>query len=163
MIQKSGTLFEHTGHLTSLGMNGAKQILSESRHPGFWTPNVRPAQFQTFRTLFNHAQRDRHVASWPMWQPRCESHAAFLWHGSGHIKDLELLASSHFVVSSTPAVDVMFPVGHEFWKMLCQEHGITPEGTMEPYAVQGGDRKDVFFYQVRVGPRCRSSFHLAGR
>jgi hypothetical protein len=33
--------------------------------------------------------------------------------------------------------------------MLCQEHGITPEGTMEPYAVQGGDRKDVFFYQVR--------------
>lgn len=36
----------------------------------------------------------------------------------------------------------------EFWKQLCLEHGISPDGTLEEYATQGGDRKDVFFYQV---------------
>lgn len=39
-------------------------------------------------------------------------------------------------------------VGHEFWKQLCKEHGITPEGTPEEYATEGADRKDVFFYQA---------------
>lgn len=36
----------------------------------------------------------------------------------------------------------------EFWKQLCQEHGINPEGVLEDFAVNGEDRKDVFFYQV---------------
>jgi len=37
----------------------------------------------------------------------------------------------------------------EFWKQLCQEHGINPEGQLEEYAAVGGDdRKDVFFYQA---------------
>lgn len=42
-------------------------------------------------------------------------------------------------------------VGQEFWKTLCGEHGISPQGLLEDYASLGqGDRKDVFFYQVRV-------------
>eukprot|EP00899_Mesostigma_viride_P027786 jgi/Mesvir1/8192/Mv12488-RA.1 len=39
-------------------------------------------------------------------------------------------------------------IGTEFWKKLCQEHGINNEGILEEYATQGGDRKDVFFYQA---------------
>jgi hypothetical protein len=41
-------------------------------------------------------------------------------------------------------------VGMEFWKQLCAEHGISPEGKLEPFATEGSDRKDVFFYQVRL-------------
>lgn len=40
-------------------------------------------------------------------------------------------------------------VGMEFWKQLCAEHGISPEGKLESFATEGSDRKDVFFYQVR--------------
>ena len=36
----------------------------------------------------------------------------------------------------------------EFWKQLCAEHGISPEGILEENAVEGIDRKDVFFYQA---------------
>lgn len=40
-------------------------------------------------------------------------------------------------------------VGMEFWKQLCQEHGIQKNGIMEDFATaQGIDRKDVFFYQA---------------
>lgn len=40
-------------------------------------------------------------------------------------------------------------VGTEFWKRLCAEHGIQPDGRLEEYALDGaGDRKDVFFYQA---------------
>lgn len=42
----------------------------------------------------------------------------------------------------------MIQVGFEFWKKLCAEHGINPEGILEEYATDGVDRKDVFFYQV---------------
>ncbi|XP_012134825.1 tubulin gamma-1 chain isoform X2 [Megachile rotundata] len=38
-------------------------------------------------------------------------------------------------------------IGFEFWKKLCAEHGISPEGILEDYAIEGTDRKDVFFYQ----------------
>lgn len=31
---------------------------------------------------------------------------------------------------------------------MCSEHGISPEGTLEDYATEGTDRKDVFFYQA---------------
>jgi len=41
-------------------------------------------------------------------------------------------------------------VGMEFWKQLCAEHGISPEGKLESFATENSDRKDVFFYQVRV-------------
>lgn len=43
-----------------------------------------------------------------------------------------------------------FLVGFEFWKKLCAEHGINPEGILEDYATDGVDRKDVFFYQVSL-------------
>lgn len=36
----------------------------------------------------------------------------------------------------------------EFWKKLCLEHGISPEGVLEDFATNGDDRKDVFFYQA---------------
>lgn len=40
-------------------------------------------------------------------------------------------------------------VGTEFWKQLCAEHGIQPNGIVEEFATDGaGDRKDVFFYQA---------------
>ncbi len=39
-------------------------------------------------------------------------------------------------------------VGMEFWSQLCAEHGISKEGILEDFATEGGDRKDVFFYQA---------------
>ncbi|CAH8830236.1 unnamed protein product [Trichobilharzia szidati] len=39
-------------------------------------------------------------------------------------------------------------IGMEFWKQLCAEHGISPEGTLEEFATSDTDRKDVFFYQA---------------
>lgn len=40
-------------------------------------------------------------------------------------------------------------VGHEFWKRLCAEHGIGPDGVLLDSALDSaGDRKDVFFYQA---------------
>jgi len=39
-------------------------------------------------------------------------------------------------------------IGSEFWKQLCAEHGISPDGTLQEFAMGGEDRKDVFFYQA---------------
>ena len=40
-------------------------------------------------------------------------------------------------------------IGMEFWKQLCLEHGIGPDGMLEDFASNGGgDRRDVFFYQA---------------
>ncbi|XP_017116493.1 tubulin gamma-2 chain [Drosophila gunungcola] len=39
-------------------------------------------------------------------------------------------------------------IGFEFWKRLCLEHGISPDGVLEDFATDGQDRKDVFFYQA---------------
>lgn len=39
-------------------------------------------------------------------------------------------------------------IGMEFWKQLCAEHGISPDGILEDFATDGLDRKDVFFYQA---------------
>ncbi|KAJ3190056.1 gamma-tubulin [Gaertneriomyces sp. JEL0708] len=39
-------------------------------------------------------------------------------------------------------------IGQEFWAQLCAEHGISPDGTLEEFATEGTDRKDVFFYQA---------------
>eukprot|EP01048_Picozoa_sp_COSAG05_P010440 COSAG05_NODE_919_length_6591_cov_81.831793_5_plen_473_part_00 len=39
-------------------------------------------------------------------------------------------------------------IGTEFWKQLCVEHGISADGILEDFATDGGDRKDVFFYQA---------------
>ena len=38
-------------------------------------------------------------------------------------------------------------IGMEFWKQLCLEHGIGFEGVVKENAMNGEDRKDVFFYQ----------------
>lgn len=42
----------------------------------------------------------------------------------------------------------IFQVGSVFWQRLCAEHGINKEGILEEWATEGGDRKDVFFYQA---------------
>ena len=42
----------------------------------------------------------------------------------------------------------MSVVGAQFWQQLCLEHGINQDGNLEEFATEGGDRKDVFFYQV---------------
>ncbi|KAI8371447.1 tubulin gamma chain [Radiomyces spectabilis] len=39
-------------------------------------------------------------------------------------------------------------IGSEFWRQICAEHGISSDGTLEDFATEGGDRKDVFFYQA---------------
>ena len=39
-------------------------------------------------------------------------------------------------------------VGFEFWKRMCSEHGIGPDGVLQQFAQDSIDRKDVFFYQV---------------
>ena len=41
-------------------------------------------------------------------------------------------------------------IGSEFWKQLCAEHAISPDGLLEDVDGQAtaGDRKDVFFYQA---------------
>ena len=39
-------------------------------------------------------------------------------------------------------------IGMEFWSQLCREHGIGPEGIVQENAMNGDDRKDVFFYQA---------------
>jgi len=39
-------------------------------------------------------------------------------------------------------------VSSAFWQRLCAEHGISKEGILEEWATEGGDRKDVFFYQA---------------
>ncbi|KAK7253901.1 tubulin gamma 1 [Aureococcus anophagefferens] len=39
-------------------------------------------------------------------------------------------------------------IGSEFWKQITAEHGIQPNGLPEEFAVEGDDRKDVFFYQA---------------
>ncbi|ODQ52788.1 tubulin gamma chain [Saitoella complicata NRRL Y-17804] len=47
-------------------------------------------------------------------------------------------------------------IGSQFWQQLCVEHGINADGNLEDFATEGGDRKDVFFYQsddTRYVPR----------
>lgn len=51
-------------------------------------------------------------------------------------------------------------VGMEFWKQLCLEHGIGPDGMLEDFATLGGDRKDVFFYQADDEHFIPRSLHL---
>lgn len=53
-------------------------------------------------------------------------------------------------------------VGSQFWQQLCLEHGISPDGNLEEFATEGGDRKDVFFYQVQSLALRFSCYYLAG-
>mmetsp|Transcript_14000 Transcript_14000/g.21490 ORF Transcript_14000/g.21490 Transcript_14000/m.21490 type:complete len:458 (+) Transcript_14000:92-1465(+) len=41
-------------------------------------------------------------------------------------------------------------IGGEFWKQLCLEHGVSPDGMLQtnPELTEVADRKDVFFYQA---------------
>eukprot|EP01043_Picozoa_sp_COSAG02_P007428 COSAG02_NODE_221_length_28385_cov_5.795164_9_plen_105_part_00 len=59
-----------------------------------------------------------------------------------------LAARAEHVCERVQANHVCLVVGTEFWKQLCLEHGISPDGILEDFATDGGDRKDVFFYQA---------------
>nr|CAD7257506.1 unnamed protein product [Timema shepardi] len=60
-----------------------------------------------------------------------------------------LLPTRRCTGSATQAAVVEFEMfGFEFWKRLCEEHGISPDGILEDFAMDGTDRKDVFFYQA---------------
>ncbi|KAH7697134.1 gamma tubulin 2, partial [Aphelenchoides avenae] len=39
-------------------------------------------------------------------------------------------------------------IGMEFWKTICAEHGIAPDGTLAKEEIRGADNKEVFFYQA---------------
>lgn len=56
--------------------------------------------------------------------------------------------SRYCIVGHTVADFAYHVVGSQFWQQLCQEHGINQDGNLEDFATEGGDRKDVFFYQV---------------
>eukprot|EP00767_Chilomastix_cuspidata_P007430 gnl/Chilomastix_cuspidata/811.p1 GENE.gnl/Chilomastix_cuspidata/811~~gnl/Chilomastix_cuspidata/811.p1 ORF type:complete len:450 (+),score=198.09 gnl/Chilomastix_cuspidata/811:1277-2626(+) len=52
-------------------------------------------------------------------------------------------------------------IGFEFWKRICQEHGITDDGSLEEYVhPEFNDRKDVFFYQADDDHYIPRSLHL---
>jgi hypothetical protein len=53
--------------------------------------------------------------------------------------------TTHFSARPALPLDPETTVGMEFWKQLCLEHGIGPDGVLEDFATLGGDRKDVFF------------------
>lgn len=36
-------------------------------------------------------------------------------------------------------------IGSEFWKQLCSEHGIAPNGQLQEFAQNGDDRKVSYF------------------
>lgn len=39
-------------------------------------------------------------------------------------------------------------LGLEWWRGLCEDHGIGQDGFAKEESVQGVDNKEVFFYQV---------------
>ncbi|KND86652.1 Tubulin gamma chain [Tolypocladium ophioglossoides CBS 100239] len=62
---------------------------------------------------------------------------------SGAIKEEQ----GRWVGVHTFAASLSMLVGSQFWQQLCQEHGISQDGNLEDFATEGGDRKDVFYYQ----------------
>lgn len=72
----------------------------------------------------------------------------------------EEIVETHFALTAAqcPCRPSFVPppaVGMEFWKQLCLEHGIGPDGVLEDFATEtSGDRKDVFFYQVSEQEAC---------
>ena len=47
-----------------------------------------------------------------------------------------------------PSRSYMNVVGADFWKQLCTEHGILPDGSLMDGSLDSNDHKDAFFYQV---------------
>ncbi|KAE8153852.1 tubulin-domain-containing protein [Aspergillus avenaceus] len=63
----------------------------------------------------------------------------------------KIIEATQRLIASTPspltAICMGCAVGSQFWQQLCLEHGISQDGNLEEFATEGGDRKDVFFYQ----------------
>lgn len=68
--------------------------------------------------------------------------------------------SEYWTVLSLGPFSSNGPVGNTFWKQLCAEHAIRPDGTVDPNALGADefDRKDVFFYQVSALSLARCGF-----
>ncbi|KAL4958649.1 tubulin-domain-containing protein [Aspergillus stella-maris] len=66
-----------------------------------------------------------------------------------------IIEATERLIKATPrpvsAICLGCAVGSQFWQQLCLEHGISQDGNLEEFATEGGDRKDVFFYQVLNG------------
>lgn len=73
----------------------------------------------------HHASRNRNLTTRTMWKSGCVFSSAL---------NTVLIRLS--------------AVGAVYWQRLCAEHGINKEGILEEWATEGGDRKDVFFYQA---------------
>ncbi|KAL4949986.1 tubulin-domain-containing protein [Aspergillus filifer] len=62
-----------------------------------------------------------------------------------------IIEATERLIKATPrpvsAICMGCAVGSQFWQQLCLEHGISQDGNLEEFATEGGDRKDVFFYQ----------------
>ncbi|KAL4869777.1 hypothetical protein BDV12DRAFT_208280 [Aspergillus spectabilis] len=62
-----------------------------------------------------------------------------------------IIEATERLLKATPrpvsAICLGCAVGSQFWQQLCLEHGISQDGNLEEFATEGGDRKDVFFYQ----------------
>ncbi|KAL4879388.1 tubulin-domain-containing protein [Aspergillus karnatakaensis] len=62
-----------------------------------------------------------------------------------------IIEATERLIKATPrpvsAICLGCAVGSQFWQQLCLEHGISQDGNLEEFATEGGDRKDVFFYQ----------------
>ncbi|KAL2821251.1 tubulin-domain-containing protein [Aspergillus cavernicola] len=62
-----------------------------------------------------------------------------------------LIEATERLIKASPrpvsAICMGCAVGSQFWQQLCLEHGISQDGNLEEFATEGGDRKDVFFYQ----------------
>ena len=86
-----------------------------------WTTSARSET----ATETRDASRNRHGPARPMREPKCASPSSVI-----------------SVILSGCAV------GSVYWQRLCAEHGINNEGILEDWATEGGDRKDVFFYQA---------------
>lgn len=75
----------------------------------------------------SHATRNRDRSAWAMWEPKFVPYQMLI---------------------RVILTRLSRKVGSVFWQRLCAEHGINKEGILEEWATEGGDRKDVFFYQA---------------
>ncbi|KAL8823757.1 MAG: hypothetical protein Q9191_005576 [Dirinaria sp. TL-2023a] len=75
-------------------------------------------------------------------------HQSFLGNGWAHrLKPSVTAGAVDEEIITIQAGQCGNSIGSQFWQQLCQEHGISQDGNLEEFATEGGDRKDVFFYQ----------------
>ncbi len=143
-------------HASAFSMEAGEvgaETSSDGRRRGTFPPTARTVQPPHTGETHSHFSGASPLA-WPPRMPReiitlqvgqCGNQSESGGRRRGALREPSSLTLAPPLVCppSNPAV------GMEFWKQLCREHGSGPDGVLEDYATQGGDRKDVFFYQVR--------------